>query len=107
MKTSATCNERRLGEMMRDSPKAKGGGDQKSDHRVFRYPGDQITLAEAGPSPRARGSREFEGQDLAHVALRQAIALGAVVQHWHAVAAAGLDALGGVADPRQAIACGA
>lgn len=40
--------ERRLGEMMAQQPKAMGGGDQKSDHRVSKKPSDVATLADAG-----------------------------------------------------------
>jgi hypothetical protein len=44
--------KRRLGELMKEQKKKvgfnKGGGDQKSDHRVSKKPGDPITLAEAG-----------------------------------------------------------
>ena len=44
--------ERRLGELMAAQKArvgaAKGGGDQKSDHRVGKKPGDLPTLGEAG-----------------------------------------------------------
>jgi hypothetical protein len=44
--------ERRLGELMKEQKKKvgfnKGGGDQKSNHRVSKKPGDPVTLAEAG-----------------------------------------------------------
>ena len=39
--------ERRLGEIIEKAPKAKGGGDQKSDHRVRKRPGDK-TLESQG-----------------------------------------------------------
>jgi hypothetical protein len=39
---------RRLGQMMEEQPKAKPGGDMKSDHRVFKKPNDFPTLAEQG-----------------------------------------------------------
>jgi hypothetical protein len=43
---------RRLGELMAAQKEtvglAKGGGDQKSDHRVIKKPSDHPTLAEAG-----------------------------------------------------------
>jgi hypothetical protein len=34
--------------MIADMPKATGGGDKKSDHRVRSRPSDQPTLAEQG-----------------------------------------------------------
>jgi hypothetical protein len=44
--------ERRLGEMMQAQKETfgfhKGGGDQRSDHRVSKKPGDPPTLGEAG-----------------------------------------------------------
>jgi hypothetical protein len=44
--------KRRLGELMKEQKKKvgfnKGGGDQKSDHRVSKKPDDPVTLAEAG-----------------------------------------------------------
>jgi len=39
---------RRLGQMMEEQPKAKPGGDMKSDHRVSKKPNDFPTLAEQG-----------------------------------------------------------
>lgn len=56
--------ERRCGEMMAEQPKAKGGGDQKSDHRVFEKPGDPITLARAGIDKNlAHRARTFAAMD--------------------------------------------
>ena len=40
--------ERRLGEMMQESLKAKGGGDVRRKHRGLKLPGDPITLSEVG-----------------------------------------------------------
>ncbi len=45
--------ERKLGQILRDMEKAKGGGDQKSDHPSQRARGDssaQKTLADLGIS---------------------------------------------------------
>jgi len=42
-------SERRLGELMREMPKAKGGGDQKSNHRDEKRPSDPTpTLSDLG-----------------------------------------------------------
>ena len=41
-------SERRLGELIAEMPKAKGGGDQKSDHRGAKNPSDTETLADLG-----------------------------------------------------------
>jgi hypothetical protein len=40
--------ERRAGELLRKTEKAKGGGDQRSDHRSNHRTADQPTLAELG-----------------------------------------------------------
>ncbi len=42
--------ERKLGEILIQTPKAKGGGDMKSDHRSQKRTGDSPTLAESGIS---------------------------------------------------------
>jgi len=40
--------EREVGRLIKDGPKAKGGGDQRSDQRVAKRPGGPLTLAEQG-----------------------------------------------------------
>ena len=42
--------ERRAGQLLAKMPKAKGGGDQKSDHRPPRGSGDTATLKDLGIS---------------------------------------------------------
>jgi len=46
--------ERRMGEMLRETERAKGGGDRKSDHRLPTVTGDPDapTLAELGITKR-------------------------------------------------------
>jgi len=44
--------EAEAGEMLRDMEKAKGGGDQKSDHRCNDVTGDNPTLSEIGITKR-------------------------------------------------------
>jgi len=45
-------SERRAGEMLAGMDKAKGGGDQKSDHRCNNVTGDNPTLSEIGITKR-------------------------------------------------------
>jgi hypothetical protein len=66
--------ERRLGELMAEMEKHKGGGDQKSDHRVSKKPSDPPTLASQGIDKnlahRARASAKMSASDF-EVAIRR------------------------------------